>query len=59
MPRPARAILPDHRTEVARRSWTGIFHLKKVFADHELQEDSVIQYFRITAAAGKPYDTQH
>ncbi len=35
------------------------YHLKKVFSDHELQEDSVIRNFRITAADGKSYDTQH
>ncbi|MCL2161615.1 MAG: virulence RhuM family protein [Betaproteobacteria bacterium] len=35
------------------------YHLKKVFSDSELQEDSVIQNFRITAADGKSYDTQH
>jgi len=35
------------------------YHLKKVFADNELQEDSVIRKFRITAADGKTYDTQH
>jgi hypothetical protein len=35
------------------------YHLKKVFADSELQEDSVIRNFRITAADGKTYDTQH
>lgn len=35
------------------------YHLKKVFSDHELEADSVIQYFRITAADGKTYDTQH
>ena len=35
------------------------YHLKKVFADSELQEDSVIQNFRITAADGKTYDTKH
>ena len=34
-------------------------HLKKVFADQELQEDSVIRKFRITAADGKTYETQH
>lgn len=34
-------------------------HLKKVFADNELQEDSVIRKFRITATDGKNYNTQH
>ncbi len=34
-------------------------HLKKIFADQELQEDSVIRKFRITATDGKTYDTQH
>jgi len=35
------------------------YHLKKVFSDSELDENSVIQYFRITAADGKSYNTQH
>ena len=35
------------------------YHLKNVFADHELEEKSVIQFFRITAADGKTYDTGH
>lgn len=35
------------------------YHLKQVFADSELQEDSVIRNFRITATDGKSYDTQH
>jgi hypothetical protein len=35
------------------------YHLKKIFADRELQENSVIQFFRITAADGKSYDTLH
>ncbi len=35
------------------------YHLKKVFADKELQADSVIRKFRITAADGKGYDTLH
>lgn len=34
-------------------------HLKKVFADRELQQDSVIRKFRITATDGKSYDTLH
>ena len=35
------------------------YHLKKVFADAELQESAVIRNFRITAADGKIYDTRH
>ncbi|MEN9846400.1 MAG: hypothetical protein RIS36_1547 [Pseudomonadota bacterium] len=35
------------------------YHLKKVFADSELEEDSVIRNFRITARDGKTYDTRH
>lgn len=35
------------------------YHLKKVFSDSELQENSVIRNFRITAADGKAYDTKH
>jgi hypothetical protein len=35
------------------------YHLKKVFADSELDEGAVIRNFRITAADGKNYDTKH
>ena len=35
------------------------YHLKKIFSDSELQEDSVIRNFRITASDGKIYDTKH
>ena len=35
------------------------YHLKKVFADSELEENSVVRNFRITAADGKSYDTKH
>jgi hypothetical protein len=35
------------------------YHLKKIFSDSELQEDSVIRKFRITAADGKTYNTKH
>ncbi len=35
------------------------YHLKQIFADRELLADSVIRNFRITAADGKSYDTQH
>jgi hypothetical protein len=34
-------------------------HLKNIFADSELEEISVIRKFRITAADGKSYNTQH
>ncbi|MDO4280069.1 MAG: virulence RhuM family protein [Peptococcaceae bacterium] len=35
------------------------YHIKKIFADSELQEESVIRKFRITAADGKRYSTNH
>jgi hypothetical protein len=35
------------------------YHLKKVFADSELEEAAVIRNFRITAADGKSYNTKH
>jgi hypothetical protein len=35
------------------------YHLLKIFSDSELQEDSVIRNFRITAADGKNYNTKH
>lgn len=35
------------------------YHLKKIFSDSELDENSVIRNFRITAADGKNYDTKH
>lgn len=35
------------------------YHLKKVFAGNELDEDSVIRNFRITATDGKDYTTMH
>jgi hypothetical protein len=38
---------------------TVSYHLKNIFADHELDETAVIQFFRITAADGKTYNTQH
>lgn len=34
-------------------------HIKKIFSDSELQEDSVIRKFRITASDGKNYNTNH
>ena len=35
------------------------YHLKKIFADGELEETSVIRKFRITASDGKSYNTNH
>ena len=35
------------------------YHLKQIFDGGELQAGSVIRNFRITAADGKSYDTQH
>ncbi|WP_198402041.1 virulence RhuM family protein [Flavobacterium crassostreae] len=34
-------------------------HLQKIFNDSELQKDSVVRNFRITATDGKNYNTQH
>ncbi len=35
------------------------YHLKTIFQDNELSEKSVIRKFRITAADGKSYSTNH
>ena len=35
------------------------YHLKKIFADGEIDENSVIRKFRITSADGKTYNTNH
>mgnify|MGYP001271611110 CR=1 FL=1 len=35
------------------------YHLKKIFLDNELDENSVIRKFRITAQDGKQYQTNH
>ena len=35
------------------------YHLKKAFSDGELDDNSVIRKFRITATDGKQYDTNH
>ena len=35
------------------------YHIKKIFSDSELQEDSVIRKIRITAEDGKSYSTNH
>lgn len=35
------------------------YHIKKIFEDSELTEDSVIRNFRISASDGKVYNTKH
>lgn len=35
------------------------YHIKKIFSDSELEENSVIRNFRITANDGKTYTTKH
>ena len=35
------------------------YHIKNIFSDSELAEDSVTRKFRITADDGKTYDTKH
>lgn len=35
------------------------YHIKKIFADSELQESAVIRNYRITASDGKTYNTKH
>ena len=35
------------------------YHLKKIFTDREVDENPVIRKFRITAADGKTYNTNH
>lgn len=52
-----RALLLGVRYGVNMR--TENEHLKNIGADSELQEDSVIRKFRITASDGKNYDSQH
>jgi hypothetical protein len=40
-------------------TYTINYHLKKIFTDSELEENSVIRNFRITALDGKIYNTKH
>lgn len=40
-------------------SHTITYHLKKIFSDSELEENSVTRIFRVTASDGKSYDTKH
>ena len=34
-------------------------HLKRIFADHELDEEAVIKHYLITATDGKSYTVKH
>lgn len=42
-----------------KKNFWNTIHDKKIFEDSELQEDSVIRKFRITALDGKGYNTNH
>lgn len=42
-----------------KKTHTINYHLKRIFSDHELDENSVIRKFRITALDGKNYNTRH
>ena len=47
-------------TELFGKAKTTISeHIKHIFEDGELREDSVVRFFRTTAADGKTYNTQH
>lgn len=41
------------------KSHTINYHLKKIFTDSELEENSVIRNFRLTSKDGKSYNTKH
>ena len=49
----AMALLYDVETNTIN------YHIKKIFSDSELQPESVIRKFRITAADGKNYSANH
>jgi hypothetical protein len=62
------AVYADEDVWLSQKMMAGLYdvdvrtinyHLKKCFSDSELQEDSVIRDFRITAADGKSYSTKH
>lgn len=47
-------------TELFGKAKTTISeHIKHIFEDEELQEDSVVRFFRTTAADGKTYEVAH
>ncbi len=56
------------RSGSPKSSWLELFgvdvrmlseHLRNIFRSQELNENSVVRKFRITAADGKSYSTQH
>ncbi len=62
------AIYADEDVWLSQKMMAGLYdvetqtinyHLKKLFSDSELEENSVIRNFRITATDGKSYDTGH
>lgn len=62
------AIVKDETIWLSQKSMAELFnvtvptineHLKTIFAEEELFEDSVIRKFRITALDGKSYNTKH
>lgn len=62
------AVYADEDVWLSQKMMAGLYdvethtinyHLKKCFSDSELEETAVIRNFRITAADGKSYDTNH
>ncbi len=53
------ASVGDQQDSIEMRYEDENNHIKKIFEDSELQEDSVIRKFRITAPDGKSYNTNH
>ena len=49
----------DENIWLTQKMMAVLYHVKKIFSDSELQEDSVIRKFRITASDGKSYNTNH
>lgn len=60
--------LEDQTVWLSQKQLTELFgkakgtvseHIKHIFEDRELEEDSVVRLFRTTAADGKQYDVAH
>ena len=57
---PTATVKESLTTQIQRRRAGNLCaRLKNILASNELQENSVVRKFRITAAEGKSYDTQH